>query len=407
MANEEQATASSPPDGTAHHAPQASRLRDVNEQLMLSALAAQEAAEESAARYRDLVEGVDAIVWEANADPWAYTFVSPRAQAILGHPVERWFTEPNLWMDLIHPDDRPQAVTMWKVAASGKKDFRLDYRVIAADGRIVWLAMIARVRQPEQGPAQFRGLLLDIGDSIRAKTLQSLVTHQTAELVSRQAQLGALATALNLAEHRERTKLATELHDHLAQLLVLGLLNLGQAMRAHGVVRGGGDFIEQAEDVLTKSLAYTRTLVAELSPSVLREFGLAAALQWLAGQMQRYHLTVEIEPHEAPEMAIPEDQAVLLFQSVRELLFNIVKHAQTSQASVSMRCPPGVVHLVVRDQGCGFDGHQTAESSKFGLFSIRERMKVLGGWFDVKSAPGQGTTATLILPWPHTQRYGR
>ena len=106
--------------------------------------------------------------------------------------------------------------------------------MIAADGRIVWLAMMARLRQPEHLPAQFRGLLLDIGDSIRAEMLETLVAHQTKELLDRQEQLRALATELTLSEHRERTKVATELHDHLSQLLVLAILKLGQAKEVPG-----------------------------------------------------------------------------------------------------------------------------------------------------------------------------
>jgi len=387
-----------------------SRLRDVNEQLTLAALGAQEMAEESADLYGNLVQGVNAIVWEAIADPWKTTFVSERAEAILGYPVERWLTEPNFWRDLIHPEDRDKAVGLWKEAASASRGFRLDYRVLASDGRVIWLAMIARLRRHEYKPAEFRGVLLDIGDSVRVGMLQTLVTHQTADLLSSQEQLRALASELNLSEHRERTRLATELHDHLAQLLVLGRLKLGQAKLLLGVVPECGEFIEQTEDVLDESLRYTRTLIADLCPPVLHEFGLLAALRWLAEHMLRYNLTVTIEAPESPLPPIPEGQAVLLFQSVRELLINIAKHARTNQACVTLHCQAAVVRLEVQDAGCGYDllydgtsamaasKSPSSATSKFGLFSIRERMKALGGWFEIKSAPGKGTTAILILP---------
>jgi len=388
-----------------------SRLRDANEQLTLAALRVQEQAEESEARYLDLLEGLDAIVWEAHADPWGYTFVSQRAQAILGYPVERWLTEPNFWVNLIHPEDREQAVSMWKEAVSARKDFRVDYRAIASDGRIVWLAMLARLRRPESRATQFRGLLFDVGDSIRAEMLGTLVEHQTAELLSRQKQLRGLATELNLAEYRERTKLATELHDHLAQLLVLGLIHVGQAQRVVGDARACGDFLRQTERVLDQSLEYTRTLIADLSPSVLREFGLVTALRWLAEHMQRYQLAVAIEAPESLRLPpITEGQAVLLFQSVRELLINVAKHGHIDRATVRLRSLDGILRLEVQDAGCGFDLLQTLTpslaadnstsptSSKFGLFSIGERMTALGGRFDMDSSPGKGTIATLILP---------
>ena len=230
-----------------------------------------------------------------------------------------------------------------------------------------------------------------------------MVTQQTAELLTTQDQLRALATELNLAEHRARTKLAAELHDHLAQMLALGRLKLGQAKRVKRVAPACIEFIQQTDDVLTISLDYTRTLVADLTPPVLHEFGLLAGLQWLAGQMKRYDLAVEIEPPESPALSISEDQAVLLFQSVRELLINIAKHAKTGQATVSLRCQNGIMRLAVRDEGGGFDvscvgNNRTAAPSKFGLFSIRERMKALGGNFEMESVPGTGSIATLILP---------
>jgi PAS domain S-box-containing protein len=195
--------------------PQSARIRSAIETHARSGHLAEELAEESAERYRDLVEGLDAIVWEANVDPWRYSFVSQRTQALLGYPVDQWLRDPDFWMRLIHPEDRARTVSVWQAAASARKDFRVDYRVIASDGRIMCVSMIARIRQHARRPAQFRGLLLDVGDSIRAGIVEALVAHQTAELLAGQIQLRALATELGLSEHRERAKLATELHDHL------------------------------------------------------------------------------------------------------------------------------------------------------------------------------------------------
>jgi signal transduction histidine kinase len=100
--------------------------------------------------------------------------------------------------------------------------------------------------------------------------------------------------------------------------------------------------------------ALTRNLVAELSPPVLHEFGLLAALRWLAEQMQPYslHVTVRIDTE---DVRLPEDQAVLLFQSVRELLINAVKHAVAKQAFVLVEARENCLRILVEDQGVGFD----------------------------------------------------
>jgi len=214
-----------------------------------------------------------------------------------------------------------------------------------------------------------------------------------------------MATELNLAEQQERKRLASELHDHLQHLLVLGKIKIGQGKRHAQSIPALMEAMQQVDEVLADALRYTRTLVAELSPAVLRDLGLPAALKWLAEYMQKLALTVTVSVPEQFPATLPEDQAVLLFQSVRELLINASKYAGTGAAAVTMQCGDEELRIHVRDEGAGFDSTAAAAgtapggpSSKFGLFSIRERMAALGGSFDVISAPGQGTTATLTLP---------
>ena len=226
----------------------------------------------------------------------------------------------------------------------------------------------------------------------------------TRELVQSQDRLRALATELNLTEQRERKRIATDLHDHLQQMLVLGKLKLGQGKRLSEAAPAAAKLIQEADDVLAEALRYTRTLVAELSPPVLRDHGLSAGLKWLGEYMGRHDVTVTVTVPEGEKPTMPEDQAVLLFQSVRELLINSAKYAGTGQADLTMEQRDGNLYITVRDEGSGFDPAAAGEtsrgnvSSKFGLFSIREGMRALGGSVEVRSARGQGTTATLLLP---------
>jgi PAS domain S-box-containing protein len=279
-------------------------------------------------------------------------------------------------------------------------EWRID-RIVLADGRCgvvcycrdVSVQILAReaLQRSEERLREF------------AAQLEQLVAERTQELVQSQARLRALATELNLTEQRERKRLAAELHDHLQQMLVLGKLKLGQGMRMPQIVPRALAFMKQTDDVLAEALEYTRTLVAELSPPVLHEHGLAAGLAWLANHMKRHDMKVTVRVPET-EVALPEDQAVLLFQSVRELLINASKHARSPEANVVLQRGDGRLRIEVTDNGVGFDAAappaevlQGAASSKFGLFSIRERMKALGGTFEIGSIPGKGTTATLSL----------
>jgi signal transduction histidine kinase/DNA-binding NarL/FixJ family response regulator len=233
--------------------------------------------------------------------------------------------------------------------------------------------------------------------------LERRVARRTNELEQSEARLRALATELNLTEQRERKRLATELHDHLVQMLALARLKLGQAKRIPLLEAQCADLLSQTDEVLSQSLSYARTLIANLSPSVLYEFGLPMAMRWLAEQMQRYDLMVQAEMPEQVPMALPEEQAVLLFQSVRELLMNSAKHSKSSQAKLLLEYQQEALRVEVRDYGVGFNVATLAgapSSPKFGLFSIRERMKTLGGAFALHSQPGEGTTAVITVPIP-------
>ncbi len=228
--------------------------------------------------------------------------------------------------------------------------------------------------------------------------------HDTNEaLLKKQRQLRSLASQLMLTEQRERKRLATELHDHLGQLMVLGRLKIGQArFRMAAADAFASRVIEDIDHIFTKSLSYIRILMAELSPPVLYELGLPSALKSLAEQMPKQHeLTVDLTLGRE-YLPLPDDQALLLYHSVRELLLNVAMHAQTTRATVilTVETPSNHLRIVVKDTGRGFiPGTLEAkpEGEHFGLFSIQQRMEAMEGRLHVDSAPGAGTTITLEL----------
>jgi PAS domain S-box-containing protein len=234
--------------------------------------------------------------------------------------------------------------------------------------------------------------------------LEQAVSVKTTELQHSQTHLRALASELNLTEQRERKRVATELHDHLQQMLVFGKLTIGQGKRAATGIPACEQVMEKVDEMLSEALAYTRSLVAELCPPVLRDHGLPAALKWLGEYMKKHGQTVTVMVPEHTGLTIPEDQVTLLFQSVRELLINSSKHAETAMATVRLDQFDDHLEIAVCDEGKGFDPATTSKtidsglSSQFGLLSIRERMRALGGSFNIQSTPGRGTTATLVLP---------
>jgi len=236
-----------------------------------------------------------------------------------------------------------------------------------------------------------------------AEELEDRVKDRTKELVQSQTLLRQLASELTIAEQRERRRIATDLHDYLAQLLVCARLKVAQSRGRLEDVEIEG-WLGESDDILQQALTYTRSLVAQLTPMALHEFGLAAALRWLADQMrQQYRLSVEVQAKPGISVTLPEDQSVLIFQSIRELLINVAKHARVDQAAVRMEQREGRLIIEVIDEGLGSDAAASPAptlSSKFGLFSIGERMRALGGTFEFRSTQGKGTRATLSLPLP-------
>jgi len=218
----------------------------------------------------------------------------------------------------------------------------------------------------------------------------------------RTTQLSALTMEVTLAEERERQMLAQDLHDDLGQVLAIAKLKL-TALEAPS----GGDWddqlrqIKEVEAMIDQANRSVRSLSLQLSPPVLHQLGLVAALEWLAEEIQRsYGLSVLVRD-DAQDKPLDQISSYMLFRAVRELLINVAKHAGVKHAEVSIEVVDGCLILSVSDSGAGFDATKQVVPSAgggYGLFSVRERISHIGGEVQIDSIPGDGTVVVLILP---------
>jgi PAS domain S-box-containing protein len=219
------------------------------------------------------------------------------------------------------------------------------------------------------------------------------------ELRKYQEQLRSLASQLSLVEERERHRIATDLHDYVGQPLALCKIKLG-ALR-ESVSSALAESVDGIRDLIEQTIQYTRSLTFEISPPILYELGFEAAVEWLGEQIpNRHSIRFEFENDGQPK-PIEDEARVLLFQTVRELLVNVVKHAQARNSSVSIRRDGNNIQITVEDDGIGFDISKLGSylrTKTFGIFSIRERLNSIGGHLNVESEPGKGTRVTIIAP---------
>ncbi len=225
-----------------------------------------------------------------------------------------------------------------------------------------------------------------------------------ATLVRRNASLRTSALDLTRAEFRERERLAHLLHDDIQQLLVAALMHMVPLVDLE-TRRLTRDAIETVKELMTQAITASRELASELSPAPVGVGGLGDALQRLADQMLVLHrLVVRVRSDETIEIR-DATTAAYLFEATRELLFNVVKHANVAHARIDVEQDADELRVTVEDGGLGMSARsatQMASTGGFGLRSVRERLENIGGRMMVSVPPGGGTRITLAVPAPRT-----
>lgn len=322
-------------------------------------------------------------------------YANPRWCEIAGLRLEEALGEG--WVRGVHPEDRASVVSAWQRMVASEGRWGHEYRFQTPAGKVTWVQGLAVPQRDAAGRiVGYVGINIDITErKLDEEHLRAF-----------QGQLRSLAAELSRVEQRERRCLATLLHDDVIQALALSNIKLG-ALRESLPLAEQRSAVEAIRALLEQAIRSSRSLTFQLSPPMLHELGLEPALDWLAEQFTQEHgLACEFRS-DGQSKPLEEEVLPVLFTATRELLFNVVKHARATRATVSSIREDDLICLLVTDDGVGFDPAQvrgrSGQTGGFGLFNVRERLSYLGGSCEVESAPGQGTRVVLRAPLKREQ----
>jgi PAS domain S-box-containing protein len=346
--------------------------------------------------YRSLVEGIPAILYIDRPDDLSTNFyTSPQAVDLLGFAQEEWGTTQDLWVRQIHPDDRERVMRENARSNDEGTRFAVEYRMIARDGRAVWLRDEAvPVFDDEGKPLYWRGFMLDISAE---KEAEERLRRSLDVLRKTVQQRRELAMRLESAQEEERRRIAADIHDDPIQVMSAVDVRL-QILGHSSEPVDPGELIE-LQQIVRQSIDRLRSLLFELRPATLDREGLVAAIhQYVRHTSGETGWGFSIEDELLAEPS-PELRASL-YRIVQEAVTNARKHAGASRLTVLVATTGGGVSVTVRDDGHGFDvaSLEAPSPGHIGLPTMIERAELVGGWCRIAARAGAGTTVECWLP---------
>jgi PAS domain S-box-containing protein len=343
---------------------------------------------ESEEKYRLVFESESDAIMIFDGETRRFVDVNSAAEKLYGYTRDE-FLQLNCSAITAEPDDSDVSIRETMARRITSVPRRLHRK---KDGS-VFPAQITGCTFSWKGRPVVCGVIRDITEPLKRE--ESILRSQN--------ELRRLASELSLAEQRERQRIAVELHDGLCQLLISAHIRLG-TLKKTPLPETAIRELDAICEIIQQAVQDIRDLTFELSCPTLSELGLSAALEELCADLSQEH-AVRFE-FKGEEIPLAADSQLVLYRSVRELLINIMKHAEAKHAWVELRREGGDVCISVRDDGIGFDagatGNGFSPSGGFGLFNIREFLRHIGGTLTIESIPGNGTRVVLTAPLEET-----
>ena len=385
-------------------------IQDINQRKY-----AMHALQESRRKYEGLINTLEGIVWEADAETFEFSFVSPQAEQILGYPVDKWLSQPRFWRNHVHPDDLQRAVGASNEARKHKCGYELEYRIVAADGRTVWLRDTVGVVQQDGEVTKLRGVMIDI-----TKRREAELALQTSEAQLRQSQkmeaIGRLAggiahdfnnilTAITGYAELMQQKM-DETHEMFRETNEIGKATRRAAELTRQLLAFSRQQVLQSRvldlnEVIIDMVQMVHRLIGEDIELVTEHADGLGSVKADPGQIQQVILNLAVNARDA----MPGGGKLTIFTE------NVtIKNKQSDGRQAEIE-PGDYVMITLGDTGTGmteevlvqlfepfFTTKEKGKGTGLGLSTVYGIVRQSGGHITVESTLGEGTTFFIYLP---------
>jgi len=344
-----------------------------------------EALRTSQENYEELFTNASDAIWVHDLN--GKIIVANKAcEKLTGYPIEEGLGK--IVSEFLPPDALSIAREIKNRFMKGQAiDQRYDQKLIKKDGSEAMLELFTRLIRDDDGkPIAYQNIARDVTEERRLRDNLRLQIHKTL-----------------MAQEEERKRIARELHDDVAQSILLLSRQVDNLISggAHKIQKNSISELEHIEDIANETYKSLQRYARDLRPSILDQMGLVAALNWLAEELNKdMGIKTRVKANKLPPL--PPETELAMFRIAQETLNNVRKHARASQVNISVKLDSNNIKMTITDNGKGFSTSRLtgdlAREGKLGVLGMEERARLIGGDLKIKSEPGKGTTVLASAP---------